>query len=85
MGACIFFVIVVQKISRVRLFGDPMDCSPPDSFVHGISQATIHEGVAISSSRGFPDPGIEPMSSALQTDSLPSEPPGKPTSILILL
>ena len=26
----------------------------------------------------LPDPGIEPMSPALQTDSLPSEPPGKP-------
>ena len=26
----------------------------------------------------LPDPGIEPMSPALQADSLPSEPPGKP-------
>ena len=26
----------------------------------------------------LPDPGIEPRSSALQADSLPSEPPGKP-------
>ena len=26
----------------------------------------------------IPDPGIEPGSSALQADSLPSEPPGKP-------
>ena len=26
----------------------------------------------------IPDPGIEPKSSALQVDSLPSEPPGKP-------
>ena len=85
MGDCIFVVVVVQKLSRVRLFGDPMDCSPPHSSVHGISQATIPEGVAISFSREFPNPGIEPMSSALQTDSLPSEPPGKPTSILILL
>ena len=25
------------------------------------------------------DPGIEPRSPALQSDSLPSEPPGKPT------
>ena len=31
---------------------DPMDCSPPGSFVHGISQARILEWVAISSSRG---------------------------------
>ena len=31
---------------------DPMDCSPPDSSVHGISQARILEWAAISSSRG---------------------------------
>ena len=31
---------------------DPMDCSPPASFVHGISQARIVEWVAISYSRG---------------------------------
>ena len=30
------------------IFGNPMDCSPPDS-VHGISQARILEWVAISS------------------------------------
>ena len=31
---------------------DPMDCSPPGSSVHRISQARILEWVAISSSRG---------------------------------
>ena len=31
---------------------DPMDCSPPGSYVYGISQARILEGVAISYSRG---------------------------------
>ena len=30
---------------------DPMDCSPPSSSVHGISQARILEWVAMSSSR----------------------------------
>ena len=29
----------------------------------------------------FPDPGIEPGSPALQTDALPSEPPGKPRTV----
>ena len=32
---------------------DPMDCSPPGSSVHGISQARILEWVDISFSRGF--------------------------------
>ena len=31
---------------------DPMDCNPPGSSVHGISQARILEWFAISSSRG---------------------------------
>ena len=31
---------------------DPLDCSPPGSSVHRISQARILEQVAISSSRG---------------------------------
>ena len=31
---------------------NPMDCSPPGSFVHGILQARILEWVAISCSRG---------------------------------
>ena len=30
--------------------------------------------------RGFPDPGIELLSPALQADSLPAEPRGKPKS-----
>ena len=32
--------------------GDPVDCSPPGSSVHGILQARILEWAAISSSRG---------------------------------
>ena len=56
---------------------DCLDCSLPGSSVHGILQARIPEWVAISSSGDLPDPGIEPGSSSLQADSLPSEPPEK--------
>ena len=35
---------------------DPMDCSPPGSSVHGISQASMLEWVTISSSRGSSQP-----------------------------
>ena len=55
---------------------DPMDCSLPDSPVHGILQARIH-GLPFPSPGDLPNPGIEPHSPTLQTDSLPSEPPGK--------
>ena len=44
---------------------DPMDCSPPGSSVHGISEARILECVAIAFSGDLPDPGIEPASPAL--------------------
>ena len=35
---------------------NPIDCNPPDSSVHGISQARILEWVAISFSRGSSQP-----------------------------
>ena len=44
-----------------------MDCSLSGSSIHGILQARILEWVVISSSRGFPDPGIELMSPAITT------------------
>ena len=34
----------------------PTDCSPPGSYVHGISQARILEWVAISYSKGSSQP-----------------------------
>ena len=58
-------------------FCHPMDCSPPGFSVHGISQARILEWVAISFSRGSPNPGIEPTSSALAGRFFTTEPPGK--------
>ena len=60
-----------------------MGCSPPGSSVHGDSPGK-NAGVAchallqgIFPSQGS-NPGIEPRSPALQADSLPAEPPGKP-------
>ena len=54
---------------------NPMDCSPPGSSVHGISQARILEWVVPFPSLGdLPDPGIEPISLASlhwQGESLP--------------
>ena len=42
-------------------------------------------GWPISSPPDPPDPGIEPGSPALQADSLPSEPPGKPMLAINLI
>ena len=43
-------------VSRVQLFCNPMDCSPPGSSVHGISRTRILEWVAISFPRGSSQP-----------------------------
>ena len=49
-----------------------MDCSMPGSSVHGILQAMIQDGLPCPPPGDFPNPGIEPMSPALQADSLPT-------------
>ena len=48
-------------------------------------QARILERVAIPLSGDLPDPGIISGSPALQVDSLPSEPPGKPYEVIFSL
>ena len=57
---------------------DPLDCSPPGSSVHRISQASIQHGLPSPPPRDLPGPGIKPRSPTLQMNSLSSEPPGKP-------
>ena len=49
-------VVIVQLLSHVQLFGDPLDCSSSGSSVHGISQVRILECVGISFSRGSSQP-----------------------------
>ena len=63
---------------------DPMDCSPPGSFVHEILQARILEWVAMPFSRGiFLMQGSNPHLLHLlhwQMGTLPLAPPGKITN-----
>ena len=67
-------LFVVQSLSCLWLFCNPMDCSPPGSSVRGILQAKILAWVAFPSPGDLHNPGIEPVSHAspvLQADSLP--------------
>ena len=48
----IFVVVCLVAKSRVWLFSESMDCNPPASSIHGISQARILEWVATFFSRG---------------------------------
>ena len=57
-------------------------CDPMNYTVHGNLQARILEWVAVSSPGDLPNPGLEPRSPALQVDSLPAEPQGKPYMVL---
>ena len=69
------WVLIAQLYPTLN---DPMDCSPPGSSVPGTSQARILDWVAFPSPGDLPDPRMEPVSPALQADSLHCEPPGKP-------
>ena len=56
----------------------PMDCCPPGSSVHGISQA-LENGLPFP--RDLPDLGIEPMPPTLEGRLFTNELPGKPKEI----
>ena len=73
-------VCVLVSQSCLTLW-NPVDCSLPDSSVHGILQARTLEWLSCPSPRELPNPGIELGSPAWQEDSLPSEPPGSPVDL----
>ena len=72
--------VKVKSLSHVRLFGAPWTVAyqaPPSM---GFSRQECWSGLSFPSPGYLPDPGIEPGPPALQADSLPSEPPGKPSA-----
>ena len=75
---------IVLVIQSCPILCTSKDSRLPGSFVCGILQARILEWVAMPSSRGSSLLEMEPRSPAWQADSLPSEPPGKSSLLLIL-
>ena len=59
----------------------PTLCNPVGSSVHGILWTL--EALPYLPPGDLPNPSIEPMSPALQADTLPSEPPQKSTRLNI--
>ena len=54
---CVCVCVCVFMLTQLHLFwGDPMDCSLPGSFIHGIFQARILEWVTLSFSKGSSQP-----------------------------
>ena len=60
--------VCAQLFSRVWLFVTPWTVAYQAPLFMGFFQARILEWVVMPSSRDLPDPGIEPMSPALQVD-----------------
>ena len=73
-----------QLLSCVPLLCDPMDYSPSVSSVHGFSRQEYWSVLPFPSPGDLSYPELRPGSPALQVDSLPSEPPGRQTSPLII-
>ena len=68
--------------TKIRKWKSVMsDSEVPWNVVHGILQARILEWVTFPSPWDLSNSGIEPQCPALQVDSLPAEPQGKPTKI----
>ena len=71
----------VKSLSHVQLFVTPWTVAyqaPPSM---RFSRQEYWSGLPFPSPGDIPDPGIKPRSPALQTDALPSEPPGKPGAL----
>ena len=68
-------------ISRIRLFVTPWTVAYQAPQSMEFSRQEYWSGLPFPSPGDLPDPGIEPGSPALQADSLPSEPPGKPKTM----
>ena len=68
----------VKSLSHVQLFAIPWTVVYQASLSMGFTRHEYWRGLPLPSPGDLPDPGIEPMSPALEADALPSEPPGKP-------
>ena len=64
---------------------DPMDGSLPGSRPMGFSRQEYWSGLPFPPPGVLPNSGIEPRSPALQTDTLPSQPLGKPCISLMCI
>ena len=71
-------VVVVSSLSYVFTLGIPWTVARQAPLSMVLSWQEYWSGLSFSSPGDHPNPGIEPMSPALQVDSLPAESPGKP-------
>ena len=77
-GNHLFLLLLLNHFSRVQLFVTPWTIAHQASLSMGFSRQEYWSRLPCPSPEDLPNPGIESSSPALQADSLPSEPPGKP-------
>ena len=84
LGQCLFLLLISwwKSLSCVWLFVTPWTVAHEFPLSMGFSRQEYWSGLPCPPPGNLPDPGIEPKSPALRTDSLPSEPPGKPSFFL---
>ena len=69
---------MLSPFSHVQLFVTPWSVARQAPLSMGFSRQEYWSGLPFPTPGDLHDPGIEPVSPALQADSLLSEPPGKP-------
>ena len=75
-------LVVVWLLSHGHLFVTPWTVAHQAPLSMGSSRQEYWSGFPFPSPGDFPDPGIEPTSSAREVDSLPLSHQGTPTCIL---
>ena len=70
--------VKVTLLSRVPFFATPWTVAYQASLSMGFSRQEYWNGLPFPSPGSLPNPGIEPGSPELQTDTLLSEPQGSP-------
>ena len=70
--------VKVKSLSRVQFFSISRTVVYQASLSMGFSRQEYWSGLPFPSPGDLPDPGIEPGSSALEANTLTSEPPWKP-------
>ena len=73
----------MKSLSRARLFVTPWTVAHQAPLSMAFFRQEYWSGLPFPSPGDLPDPEIEPGSSALQADFLPSEPPGNPKEKLL--
>ena len=73
--------VKVKPLSCVRLFATPWTVAYQAPPAKEFSRQEYWSGLLFPSPGDLPNPGNNPKSPALQADALPSEPPGKPSTL----